>query len=304
MQDSTIALAGATGHLGGLVAKALRDRGATVRAIVRPAASPGKVAALRALGVQVVTADYADAAQLTRACQGAACVVSTLSGLRDTIVDAQSALLDAAVAAKVPRFIPSDFAIDFYRMPAGYNRNLDWRREFAVRLDAAPIAATSVLNGMFMELLAGQAPFLLTRFHRVVYWEHPDQPMDFTTIDDTAEYTAAAALDPRTPRFLRIAGDVASARDLARIASGVWGTQFKLFRAGKLSRFERLIRLVKRLAPGRDEVYPPWQGMQYMHNMYDGRVKLEPLDNRRYTGLGWTSIRELLASAAEESRNT
>jgi hypothetical protein len=207
-------------------------------------------------------------------------------------------VLDAAVAAGVPRFIPSDFAIDFYRMPDGYNRNLDWRREFSQRLESRPIAATSILNGMFMELLAGQAPFILTRFHRVVYWEHPDQPMDFTTIHDTAAYTAAAALDPATPRFLHIAGDVASARDLAAIATDVHGSRFKLFRAGKLSRLEKLIGFVKRVAPGRDEVYPPWQGMQYMHNMYDGRAKLEPLDNARYSGLAWTSIRELLAEAA------
>ena len=297
MSDSITALAGATGHLGGLVAKALRARGARVRAIVRPGTAAGKVASLRALGVHVSEADYSDASQLTRACEGAQCVVSALAGLRDTMLDAQTALLDAAVAAGVPRFIPSDFAIDFYRMPDGYNRNLDWRREFAVRLDAAPISATSILNGMFMELLAGQAPFIITRFHRVVYWEHSDQPMDFTTIDDTAAYTAAAALDRTTPRFLRIAGDVASARDLIRIAGEVHGKRFKLFRAGKLSRLEKLIRFVQRVAPGRDEVYPPWQGMQYMHNMYDGRAKLEPLDNQRYPDLQWTSIRELLSAS-------
>jgi uncharacterized protein YbjT (DUF2867 family) len=298
MAESLTALAGATGHLGGLVAEALRERGARVRAIVRPDTTADKLESLRSLGATVVIADYADPAQLTRACDGAACVVSTLAGLRDTMVDAQTALLDAAVAAGVPRFIPSDFAIDFYRMPDGYNRNLDWRREFSQRLESRPIAATSILNGMFMELLAGQAPFILTRFHRVVYWEHPDQPMDFTTIHDTAAYTAAAALDPATPRFLRIAGDVASARDLAAIATDVHGSRFKLFRAGKLSRLEKLIGFVKRVAPGRDEVYPPWQGMQYMHNMYDGRAKLEPLDNARYSGLAWTSIRELLAEAA------
>jgi nucleoside-diphosphate-sugar epimerase len=187
-------------------------------------------------------------------------------------------------------------------MPLGLNRNLDWRREFGARLDAARISATSILNGMFMELLAGQAPFILTRFHRVVYWEHPDQPMDFTTIEDTAEYTAAAAVDRTTPRFLRIAGDVATARDLARIAGEVTGEGFKLFRAGKLSRLERLIGLVKRVAPGRDDVYPPWQGMQYMHNMYDGRAKLEPLDNQRYPDLRWTSIRDLLAESMAKKR--
>lgn len=302
MSENITALAGATGHLGGLLAQALRDRGARVRAIVRPGAPAEKLASLRKLGVEIVEAAYGDSTQLSRACEGAACVVSTLAGLRDTLIDAQSALLEAAVAAGVPRFIPSDFAIDFYRLPDGYNRNLDWRREFGARLDAAPIASTSILNGMFMELLGGQAPFILARFHRVVYWEHPDQPMDFTTIEDTAKYTAAAALDRTTPRFLRVAGDVASARDLTRIAGEVIGEGFKLFRAGTLARLEKLIWLVKRVAPGRDEVYPPWQGMQYMHNMYDGRAKLDPLDNQRYPDLHWTSIRDLLAASMAGER--
>ena len=65
MSDNITAIAGATGHLGGLVAKALRDRGARVRAIVRPGASPGKLASLRALGVHISEADYGDATRLT-----------------------------------------------------------------------------------------------------------------------------------------------------------------------------------------------------------------------------------------------
>lgn len=287
-------LAGSTGHLGGLIARALRSRGGRVRAIVRPGTSPGKIADLRRLGADVVEAHFRDADRLTKACEGGACIVSALAGRRDTIVDAQSALLDAAVRAGVPRFIPSDFAIDFYKMPDGLNRNLDERREFSRILDRAPIAATSILNGMFMDLLRGQAPFLLFRFHRALYWEDPDQPMDFTTIEDTARFAAAAAMDPNAPRFLRIAGDVASARDLAAIAGAVTGEPFKLFRAGPLRRLERLIAFMKRVMPAKDQVYPPWQGMQYMHNMFGGRAKLEPLDNDQYGRVEWTSIRAIL----------
>ncbi len=294
MSDTVIVLAGATGHLGGLIGRALRDRGARVRAIVRPGTPAGKTTQLRQFGVDVVAASYDDPAPLAAACAGGACVVSAVAGLRDTIVGAQTALLEAAVAAGVPRFIPSDFAIDFYKMPDDYNRNLDWRREFAVRLDAAPIAATSILNGMFMELLGGEAPFVIRRFHRVVYWGSADQPMDFTTIGDVATYTAAAALDPYTPRFLRIAGEVASARDLARIAEEAFGAPFRLFRAGPVSRLEKLIALTRFVARGGDELYPPWQGMQYMHNMYDGRPKLRPLDNARAPELRWTPIREVI----------
>ena len=293
-RDRVTVLAGATGRLGGLIARALRDRGARVRAIVRPGTARGTIIGLNQLGVSIADADYDVPHQLARACEGASCVVSALSGLHDVIVDAQTKLMTAAIDAGVPRFIPSDFAIDFTTMPAGGNRNLDLRREFHERLDAAPIAATSILNGMFADLLTGQAPFILFRFHRVVYWENADRKMDFTTMRDTASFTAAAALDDTTPRVLRIAGDVASARDLAAIASTVTGEQFKLVRAGGLGRLEKIIRIAQLVAPGKRDVYPPWQGMQYMHDMFDGRAKLEPLDNARYPGLGWTSIRDVL----------
>ena len=297
-RDRVTVLAGATGRLGGLIARALRDRGARVRAIVRPGTARGTIIGLNQLGVSIADADYDDPHQLARACEGASCVVSALSGLHDVIVDAQTKLMTAAIDAGVPRFIPSDFAIDFTTMPAGGNRNLDLRREFHERLDTAPIAATSILNGMFADLLTGQAPFILFRFHRVVYWENADRKMDFTTMRDTASFTAAAALDDTTPRVLRIAGDVASARDLAAIAGTVTGEKFKLVRAGGLGRLEKIIRIAQLVSPGKRDVYPPWQGMQYMHDMFDGRAKLEPLDNARYPGLGWTSIRDVLETRA------
>ena len=67
--------------------------------------------------------------------------------------------------------------------------------------------------------------------------------MDFTTIDDTAAFTASAALDPSTPRFLRIAGDQLSARELAVVVSEVTEKKFRLFRAGGLGLLGMLIRV-------------------------------------------------------------
>ena len=295
--ENLIVLAGATGNLGGRVAGALLDRGAHVRALVRQESTSTEIEQLRAQGATIARVDFNDPAGLAKACAGAACVVSTLSGLREVIVDAQTMLLDAAIEAGVPRFIPSDYAIDFTKLPPGTNRNLDLRREFHERLDRARISATSVLNGMFTDMLTGQAPIILFKLKRVVYWEDADQPTDFTTIDDTAEFTAAAALDPASPRFLRIAGDRISARGLVTVASEVAGERFRLLRAGGLGRLGRLITFMRVVFPGRGDLYPPWQGMQYLHNMFGGRALLEPLDNDRYPGVRWTTVRDVLAAA-------
>ena len=295
MARQTIALAGATGDLGWRIARELAARGAGVRAIVRPGSDATRVASLRELGAEIAEAHFDAKDALAGACAGASCLVSALSGLRDVVVEAQSALLDAAVGAGVPRFVPSDFCIDFTKQPEGWNRNLDLRREFHARLDRAPVRATSILCGAFTDMLTGEAPFVLFRFRRVLYWGDSDQLMDFTTRDDTAAFTAAAALDDDAPRFLRVAGDEISARGLRDAASEASGARFKLFRAGSLGTLETIIKVARTVAPGRDALYPAWQGMQYMHNMYSGLAKLEPLDNGRYPGIGWTTACDVLA---------
>jgi len=297
-----VVLAGATGDLGHRIGLALLDRGAEVRALVRPGNTKPEVGTLRMRGAAIVEVDFNDAAALARACAGASCVVSALSGLREVIVDAQTQLLAAAVATGVPRFIPSDFAIDYTKLPEGSNRNLDLRREFNRRLDQAPIRATSVLNGMFMDLLTGQAPVVLFKIKRVLYWGSADQPLDFTTIADTAAFTAAAALDATTPRYLRVAGEVATVRDLQAAATAVTGQRFRRLRAGGLWLLKLMIRITRRLAPAPKEVFPPWQGMQYLHNMFTGQPKLAPLDNDRYPDLRWTSVQELLATRGPQAR--
>lgn len=291
-----IALAGATGDLGFRIAQALRHHGAAVRALVRPGTHKPVVTALQDLGVEIVAVDFASVAALTTACAGATCVVSALSGLRAVIVDTQKRLLDAAVAAGVPRFIPSDFCIEYARLSPGSNRNLDLRREFNQRLDQAPIQATSILNGMFTDLLTGQAPVVLFGLKRVLYYGSADQPLDFTTTANTAEYTAAAALDPTTPRYLRVAGEVATVRGLQRAATEATGEPFKLLRVGGLWVLGTLIKVTKGLMPASDDVFPPWQGMQYLHNMFTGLPKLNPLDNARYPAIRWTPVREVLAT--------
>ena len=294
--SATIVVAGATGNLGGRIARALVALGASVRAIVRHGTAPDKLERLQKLGVSIAGVDLSSPAQVTAACSGVSCVVSALQGLRDVIVDGQATLLDGAIKAGVPRFIPSDYSIDFTKLTPGENRNLDLRRDFHRLLDGSGVSATTIFCGAFAELLTGQMPLILFKRRRVLYWGDADQRLDFTTVADTAVFTASAALDASTPRFLRIAGDQLSARELTAVVSEVTGNQFRLFRAGGLGMLGALIGVGRTVAPARREVFPAWQGMQYMRNMFDGRAKLAPLDNDRYPGIRWTTVLDVLSA--------
>lgn len=300
MSDNSpfVAVAGATGNLGRLISQRLRARNVTVKALIREGTDPKRTEPLREAGVIVVETDIDDSTVLAKELLGATAVVSALSGLRHTILGSQKALLDGAVAAKVPRFIPSDYGIDFTKTKPGSNRNMDWRREFHQMLDASGIAWTSILNGGFMNLLAAELPLINDRFRRVIYWNSDEQLLDFTTCEDVAEYTAAVATDPNpTPRLLRIAGDVVSAKDLARITSDLKGRSYSTIWVGSTGFLAWMASVMRRfgIGGGEEAVFPAWQGMQYTVNMFSGAGKLEPLDNDRYPDMKWTKVRELLA---------
>ena len=292
---TTVLLAGASGDLGERTARALLQRGAEVRALTRPGA--GKSEQLRALGTHPVEADYADPGALARACAGADVVVSTVSGVRSVVVDAQTQLLEAAVAAGVPRFVPSDFSADYRRIPPGSNRNFEMRRDFARVLDRAPIRATSVLMGAFADMLTGQAPIVLAERGRVLYWHDADQLLDFTTKDDTAAYTADVALDGDAPRYLEVAGSSVSARDLAASMTRITGRRFRPTWAGGLGLLRGMATVGRAVSRDEQAPFPAWQGMQYLHSMYSGLGRLGPrLDNDRYGVRSWTSAEQVLAA--------
>lgn len=289
-----IVIAGATGDLGERIVKALLKKKVEVRALVRRSSDVEKVKKLEQMGAKVFTIDMSDVKEIAKACEGAFCVVSALAGLRDVIINAQKKLLDGAVMAGVPHFIPSDFSIDFTNLEVGQNRNLDLRREFHQYLDESPIASTTIFNGPFMDLLTGQMPMILDKQKWILYWENPDQSIDFTTMDDTAEFTANVALDDSAPQFLRIAGDQITPRQMVKVVSEIKKKEFSLFRAGGIGMINIIIKTMKFFNPAEKNLYPIWQGMQYMRDMMEGRVKIDSYDNNRYEDMKWTSVKELL----------
>jgi hypothetical protein len=113
-------------------------------------------------------------------------------------------------------------------LTAGENRNFDLRREFHESLDAAHIASTAIFNGAFAEILTYNVSMLDFKKKTVGYWGNPDHFMHFTAMDDTAAFTAAASLDPATPRVLRIASFQVSANDLVRFTADILKTLFEL----------------------------------------------------------------------------
>ncbi len=292
-----IAVAGATGNLGKRIVKALVAQGASVVAPVRVGTAEDKIEDLKRLGARVKLLDMSEVEQLASAIDGASCVVSALQGLHDVIVDTQSILLKAAVKAKTLRFIPSDYCVDFRPQPEGENRNFDLRREFHLILNKAPIQRTSIFNGAFADILTYNIPLYDAKKKVIGYWDDPDWRVDFTTMDDTAAFTAAAALDTQAPEALHIASFQVSANDLHKYTVDVLHTPFTPVRIGSVAELAAQNKRDRAAHPeGEHELYSAWQQSQYMQSMFT--VHHPSLDNTRYEHLTWTPLSDILKPQA------
>lgn len=231
-------------------------------------------------GVEIAEGTVTDpVASLARAMDGADAVVSALQGGPDVIVDGQTALLRAAEQAGVPRLIPSDFAVDLFRLDKGDNAFLDHRKQAHEAFAGSSVRIVSVLNGAFMEVMT--APFLEIvdwETGTFGYWGDGEQPCDFTTVPDTAAYTAAAVLDPDAPSVVRVAGDVLSMAEFRAALEKGSGRRLEPRRLGGLDDLTAEIdRRRKAAANPADYV-----ALQYTWAMVSGAAKLNPLDNDRY----------------------
>lgn len=285
----SILVAGATGNLGNRICRELIKREATVSAIVRPSTDTIKIEALLKMGVLVIKVDMNSTEELAKACQGKDIVVSALAGLDDVIIELQKRLLDAALKANVPRFIPSDFCTDYTDLIPGENRNFDLRRVFKAYLDSTSIQASSVFNGAFADILQYNTPVLNLENRSIGYWgEKADWKLDFTSVDDTAAFTAEVALDDKAPRDLQIASFQMSPNMLWNLVKEITGEAFSLRQLSSMEDFADFIKKQRADNPaGEKELYARWQQSQYMYSMFSTRH--HQLANWRYGNLTWTT---------------
>ena len=93
-----VLIVGATGMVGGEVARLLAESGETVRALTRATSNPEKVARLRGLGAQIAQGDLKDPASLDAACRGVTAIISTASS---TISRQQDDSIEMSIAGTI-----------------------------------------------------------------------------------------------------------------------------------------------------------------------------------------------------------
>jgi nucleoside-diphosphate-sugar epimerase len=292
---------GATGLLGSQIVSSLLDKGAPVRALVRPGTEGDKKAALTALearGLELVEGDITDPVEKLAAAIGdATTVVSAIQGGPDLIIDGQVNLVRAAEQAGARRFIPSDFAIDMTKLDDDDNVMIGWRRQAAAAYGNTSLDVISVLNGAFYEVMIGFMGLVDWEAGTVSHWGDPDQPLDMTSVSDTAAFTAAVALDPEAKGTQRFAGEELSMRQFHQTLERATGRSLTLKNLGTA---DELRAEITRQAGATQNPFE-YVGLQYQWCMVTGKGKFDTLDNAKYPQVKAGSLEDFVRQAAPKA---
>ena len=295
----TVLVAGSTGMLGYKIVLALLDKGnLDVRAMVRQSNDPKpenrqKIDAMKAKGTTLVEADVMKPETLLPVCAGVDVVVSAI-GNSEVTVPGQKNLIDAAKQKGVKRFIPSDYSADYRKLDYGDNHNLDMRKEVFEHLQQSGLEYTLVLNGMFMEYIT-YMPLFDLEHQAFQYWGDGEMPMNFTTTDDTAQYTAEAVSDPDLANTaLEVAGDTMTPKQLKSTYEAATGNKLTEKSLGSISEMKAWITDKKASASSIEEyVYD-----QYIYAMVSGKGKLDRIQNDRYPDIKPMTIKQFLSQGS------
>lgn len=293
----TVLLAGATGMLGGRIARCLLDQPeARLRLLIR-GGDAGKRAALGPLlarGAEVIEGDLADRASLDRATQGVDVIVSAVQGGPDVIVDGQVALAEAGHRNGVRRILPSDYALDLFEATPGEHVMFDLRRAADEAIAATGIEHVHVLQGAFMALFGPGMGTFDYDAGTVAFWGDGTRPIEVTSLEDTARMVVRVALDRTvgSGKFA-FAGDRISILGAAKVIEAQTGRRFERRPLGS----EADLRAA--MAEAAKDAADPFKAVMLAYQLYmlTGQTALSGLQNGRYPDLELESFAQFAARA-------
>ncbi|KAI0490406.1 hypothetical protein F4859DRAFT_7151 [Xylaria cf. heliscus] len=197
---NTVVVLGATGNLGPHMVSGLLAAGFKVTVISR--SQPNSTSVIPT-GVKVLQSDYTFTS-LVDAFKGQDAVVSTVSTIT---VQQQLSIIDAAVAAKVKRFIPSEFGSDTSandeENASGFIKDKQEVVRYLRTKEADGLSWTSICTGAWIDWMLEEGQGLLgldVRSKTATVIDSGEQEFTASTISLVAKATASTLLHPEETR--------------------------------------------------------------------------------------------------------
>jgi len=192
-----VAVLGATGTIGFPLARSLGVLGHEVVAISRgrTEANAGRLAQLAADGASVhYRPDLTDTAALAAALEGCDVLVVAMRASPRIVAAVEPAILEAAKAAGIARFVPSEFGTHTMAVGYGVSGQFDAKKRFLELLFASGLHWTVVYGGGIAEY------FMPTLRDGDTIRTFGDTSLAWPThlLEDIAAVSARAVTDPRT----------------------------------------------------------------------------------------------------------
>ncbi|KAJ5226301.1 hypothetical protein N7468_007526 [Penicillium chermesinum] len=189
-----VVIAGATGNVGAPILKALLDSKRFNITILTRNTSDTQLPD----SVTVIRVDYSSVADLTAALTGRDAIVSALTS-HD--MNAQASLLDAAVAAGVKRFIPSEFSGNWENPKAitlpVYKTLHDFHKLIQQKARENPtMTYTAVRNGPFFDWALAHGFFLNLKGDTSRIFDGGNQPFTGTTLASVGQAVVGILTHP------------------------------------------------------------------------------------------------------------
>ncbi|EGR45357.1 uncharacterized protein TRIREDRAFT_81525 [Trichoderma reesei QM6a] len=217
-----VALVGASGNVGKVVLPALLAANKfTVTVLRRASSSPSTFPD----GVRVVDVDFSSVESLTAALAGQDAVVSTVGSA--ALKDEQKRLIDAAVAAGVKRFLPSEFGCDLTKeLPAKlpvFAAKVEITRYLEDKAKTTPLTYTLVYSGPFFDWGLQYNFIFKSAGSKPVLYDGGNTVFSSSTLDAVAQAVVGVLLKPEETknRAVRFQSVAISQRQLLDIAKEV-----------------------------------------------------------------------------------
>lgn len=299
---ATIAVVGVSGKMGRLLSAALLSHpNVQVHGICR---NPSKIASDLSSNpnFKAFEASSDDSAALRRGLAGTSACICAYLGDNNLMVDGQKTLIDACIEEKVPRYIASDWSLDFRGLEMGQHPAKDPMKIIQAYLEEkeaeGKIKGVHIINGCFMEVFwAPFVGFVNAKQGKFWYWGTGDEPIELTRYEDAANYTAEVALDPAANGFLNVVGDKKSIKEIAAVFKERYGGEPTLEKKGSLDDLYNTMIPVFKKDP--QNIYS-WMGMFYQYYMLNGSTLARSHDNDRYPSFKAQNIEMFLKNHSQK----
>lgn len=218
------------------------------------------------------------------------------------MIDGQKTLIDACIAEDVPRYIASDWTLDFRGLELGDHPAKDpmkyVQRYLEEKESEGTIKGVHVLNGAFMQVVwASFMGYVDTEKGAFRYFGTGDEKLEMTTYEDAAAFTAEVAVDPNANGFLKVLGDRKSVKELAQLYEKRYEIKPEVQQLGSLDDLYGKMQAAFKNQPGNPFA---WMGMFYQYYMQNGSTWLGTVDNKRYPVVQPVTVEEFLKGHTKE----